>query len=256
MDRLIGPRLKIARANKHIAEFETARQEFIASDPYTRFSEEDPQTGDLVYRITVEPHAAEGLRDLAIIVGDVVHNLRSSLDLLAWQLVEAHPLGKAPDRFTAFPIWERESQFINGGAGYMDGAHPHAVMVMRSLKPYKGGNATLYRLHRLDATDKHRLLLTVGASPSETLYHFTVGTYTRWVRIAPVRGTVLLEDGAEIFRVPAEAREYFERQPEPEFSLRIALQETETPLALEITSALDQLLGTAAEIIDLFEPFL
>jgi hypothetical protein len=79
-DRLIGPRLKVRRANEHIEELDAARQDFIDTDPYVTFSENDPETGDLVYKVTVEPHAAEGLRDLSVIAGDAVHNLRSALE--------------------------------------------------------------------------------------------------------------------------------------------------------------------------------
>jgi len=53
-DRLIGPRLKIKRADKHVADLEMARQEFVATDPYTHFAEDEAETGDLVYRVTVE----------------------------------------------------------------------------------------------------------------------------------------------------------------------------------------------------------
>ena len=31
-----------------------ARQEFVATDPYTHFAEDEAETGDLVYRVTVE----------------------------------------------------------------------------------------------------------------------------------------------------------------------------------------------------------
>src|SRR3954452_22105232 len=136
MDRIVGPRLKIERANKHVADLQTRLKEFIASDPYTHFPEDDPKTGDLVYRIAVEPHAAEGLRDLALIVGDVVHNLRSALDLLACQLVGAN--SGQPHEDSAFTVWRSERAFLVGGAGRMIGAHPDAIRVMRHLKPYKG----------------------------------------------------------------------------------------------------------------------
>jgi hypothetical protein len=253
-DRLIGPRLKVRRADKHIEDIETTRKEFVATDPYTHFSYDDPETGDLVYGISVEPHAAEGLRDLSIIAGDAIHNLRSALDLLAYQLVDAYS-GKAGDA-TAFPIWRTEGQFLGGSAGYMRGAHPDAIRVMRNLKPYKGGNETLWRLHRLDATDKHRLLLAVGATQAEILWNFNIGSGDHWVRIKPKRPAILLEDGAEIFRVPAAARDYFESQPKPEFSLYIALREVETPnIGLDLGSTLRNLSRTTTEIIDLFSSY-
>jgi len=231
-----------------------ARQEFVATDPYTHFAEDEAETGDLVYRVTVEPHAAEGLRDLSIIVGDAVHNLRSSLDLVAWQLVEAN--GGRPGDTTAFPIWWSEAQFRGGGAGYLKGAHPDAIKTMRDLKPYKGGNAALWRLHRLDATDKHRLLLVVGATHAETLYGFSIGGRYFRVPIRPRSPTTLLENGAEVFRVPRIARNYFENQPDPEITLYVALREPDAPLGLNLRDTLNDLRRTTVDVIKSFAPFL
>jgi hypothetical protein len=61
----------------------------------------------------------------------VAHNLRSSLDHLAWQLVEANggaPSDK-PGQQTAFPI--------------------------RDVLPESPTDANLWHLHRLDIIDKH-----------------------------------------------------------------------------------------------------
>lgn len=251
--RLVGPLAKLERAKAHIDNFDAARDEFIATDPYVRWTKDDPKFGDLVYYIEVKPHAAEGLRDLSLITGDAVHNLRSALDLLAWQLVEAHS-GKPGDG-TMFPIWHSEGQFLGGGPGRMRGAHPDAIKALRGLNPYKGGNESLWRLNRLDATDKHRLLLAVGAMHTETVLRFTLWGESRWQTI-PNPGLRALEDGAEIFRIPRSAREYFEDQPDPEFSFVIALREPETPDFLDMDIALDSLWTYTGFIIELFEPFL
>ena len=39
-----------------------------------------------------------------------------------------------------------------------------AIDAIDAIKPYKGGNDTLWQLHRLNVVDKHRLLVTVGSS--------------------------------------------------------------------------------------------
>jgi len=41
---------------------------------------------------------------------------------------------------------------------------PDALAAIDSLRPYKGGNDTLWRLHRLDNVDKHRLVITIGSA--------------------------------------------------------------------------------------------
>jgi hypothetical protein len=38
-----------------------------------------------------------------------------------------------------------------------------AIEAIDALKPYRGGNDVLWHLHELNNTDKHRLVLTVGA---------------------------------------------------------------------------------------------
>jgi len=39
----------------------------------------------------------------------------------------------------------------------------NAIDAINAVKPYKGGNDTLWRLHKLNNVDKHRLLITVGS---------------------------------------------------------------------------------------------
>jgi hypothetical protein len=43
------------------------------------------------------------------------------------------------------------------------GMHEDAIKAIDALKPYQGGNDTLWRLHKLNNVDKHRLLVTVGS---------------------------------------------------------------------------------------------
>src|ERR1022692_1403938 len=40
-----------------------------------------------------------------------------------------------------------------------------AIDAISALKPYKDGNDVLWRLHRLNNIDKHRLLVAVGSAP-------------------------------------------------------------------------------------------
>src|SRR5918995_3001656 len=96
-DRLAGVRLKIERARKHIRDLETETSAYLNSSPhpYQLRAEDDPATGDEVYRVRVLFPIPESI---PLIVGDAVHNLRSALDHLAWQLVESG--GGEPGRDT------------------------------------------------------------------------------------------------------------------------------------------------------------
>jgi hypothetical protein len=96
-------------------------------------------------------------------MGDAIHNLRVSLDHLAWQLVIA--AGEAPNRDTCFPIRAAQPGPDHFGICLPD-IKPGIPEVMRrtleEVQPYKRekpANHDLATLHRLDISDKHRQLL-------------------------------------------------------------------------------------------------
>lgn len=105
----------------------------------------------------------------------MVHNLRSALDLLIWQLVEAN--GVTPSRDDAFPIHDTAKKFEAGGVPKVKGRiSEDALDVLRAIKPYKGGNDTLWRLHHLDIADKHRTLYLVGSAFQSMALPFPIPT--------------------------------------------------------------------------------
>jgi len=73
-------KLKIKRANKHIAEIE-ARISLLPNE-YAARIQVDPQTGNefLEYGIS---QGSEHIGDLALMIGDAIHNLKCALDY-AW----------------------------------------------------------------------------------------------------------------------------------------------------------------------------
>jgi hypothetical protein len=157
--RSVGPRVKIQRAKKHIHELDADIAAFLKANPYRVFTEDEADTGDKVWRVQVGKHPPPRWSAIA---GDAVHSLRSALDLLISQLVLAN--GRTVTDKTAFPIWGAESKYKSGRPGYAKGASKAALDILYALKPYKGGHDGLWRLHRLDIVDKHRLLLAVVAA--------------------------------------------------------------------------------------------
>jgi hypothetical protein len=174
---------------------------------------------------------------LGLITGDIIHNLRSCLDHLAWQLVDAN--GGKPSSHTMFPIFEdptAPTDYKSRIERILKGASPDAIKLVQSLHPYKGGNDGLYALHRLDITDKHRLLITVGiVATAITIYtaQIDINRPPNMPRLSvpmelwPPFGTFPLEDGAEIHRISpasfADAR--LEVDMNPEFKMQIAFGE-------------------------------
>jgi hypothetical protein len=112
--------------------------------------------------------------DLALIAGDCVHSLRSSLDYLVYQLAIWNT-GKKPGARTMFPITitpggrDKKGEYF----GYLQAhrtslyelSRSHRAMI-RLLQPYQRGNqdtgraARLLSLNSLSNADKHRLLQT------------------------------------------------------------------------------------------------
>src|SRR5262245_50276069 len=81
-DPLEGPKLKIERANTQITEIASLIKQFSESQPY-EFFEAIGSNGNpcLKARIKTGPPA-----QISVVVGDVLHNLRSALDQLACAL--------------------------------------------------------------------------------------------------------------------------------------------------------------------------
>jgi hypothetical protein len=155
---LSGVRIKVDRAKKHL-DLEAAIRAFEALGPYAVTMQEDPKTGCEVYQFRQSTAIPS---DLGALLGDCVHNLRSALDHLAGILVRAG--AGTPGNYTAFPIGADEIHFRSSAIHGLRGAPAAAIKLVRRLKPYKGGNETLWRLHRLDIADKHTLLIPVAAA--------------------------------------------------------------------------------------------
>lgn len=146
-------RMKIARARKHLSELRATIRSYIAKKPCF-IVQEDAGGGLVDWTIRVRFRPPE---DMAAVIGDVVHNLRASLDLLAFDLVDANggntknvhfPFSNAADEF--------EGMLKKRG---MLAADPADVEMLRSMRPYHGGNDALRAVHDMDIVDKHRTLI-------------------------------------------------------------------------------------------------
>jgi len=97
---------------------------------------------------------------LAPIIGDIVHNLRSALDLLAVELVR---LNNDDTCSVYFPFAKSAGELKTMiRQRNLDGAAPEAVALVRELKPYPEGNPELRYIHDLDILDKHVMLVPLA----------------------------------------------------------------------------------------------
>lgn len=149
-------RVKIERANKHIADLEPAIARFWQTNPYKVMGYIDPQTRP-TYQVTdtqpIDPA-------IAAIAGDVIQNLRTSLDYMACALWRRTNTG---DCKIYFPIAEDAAKYVAEALRKIKGMGQDAVDAISGIEPYGGGKGeALWSLHSLSIIDKHRLPLTVA----------------------------------------------------------------------------------------------
>lgn len=154
--RLRGVHEKIRRAKKHRADLAAVLLAHRETRPISIGVQRNAERRLVYYVNAVAPVPP----DVTLITGDALHCLRSSLDHMAWQLVES--AGNVPGKATAFPIADTSQKFADAIGGCTKGMAPPAVSAIRGLHPYQGGNDSLWLLSRLDNVDKHRLLITTG----------------------------------------------------------------------------------------------
>jgi hypothetical protein len=150
-------KLKIKRAARHLGELNEAVRRFAATKPFRLIVEAEGSDRQIL-RIQGWPVVPESF---APIIGDVLHNLRAPLDLLACDLVR---INNGNDNNVCFP-------FSESGDGLeaaikrcnFNRASPDSVDLVRSLRPFKGGNDALRAIHDLDITDKHKALIPIAS---------------------------------------------------------------------------------------------
>ncbi len=197
-----GPRLKIERAERHRQELDDILVEIARRNPTEGYHERDHKTGENVYRVRIfEPPPNE----LSTIIGDIVHNLRSALDVLVCELVLADK-GQIR-RQSGFPIDRSEKKFVKSAHEKLKGLNPKASRLVHRLKPFRGGNNCLWQLHELDIVDKHRAIVPVVAANVSTVAQLSPkirmaqGVMTmKPADLKPERSVFPLKDGMEVYR--------------------------------------------------------
>lgn len=205
MADLSGVLAKLDRAEEHREAFDELVEAFSGGGPYTILTEYDPRTGWHVLRWHVlrEPP----LERLAVTFGDMIGNLRSTLDYLVWQLVLA--AGKRPSRRTGFPVIRRAKDWEVQSRAALAGVDPRWVAEVEALQPYhrpeRPSIHPLAILEHVNNLNKHRFLPVAVVS---------VQALDLLINVKPASGELIesrdflhrpIEAGAELarFRVPS-----------------------------------------------------
>jgi hypothetical protein len=171
VNALAGVDLKFSRAFELVDQLERGISDYLASKPFELVEKEEPDTGALVVTVHI---VRETPIEWSALVGDAIHNARSALDHLAWQLVAVS--GGVPEK-SRFPFKESRTKFGDELRSAIPGtsAAIHAIRdQVRALEPWGGGDEKLWLLHRLDIVDKHRLLIPVASASRGILLGFEV----------------------------------------------------------------------------------
>jgi hypothetical protein len=248
VNRIDGIRLKIERAKEHIRNLDLAIQTFVCSEPYAiRTKPHSVIQHTTLYVARAEPVPTT----VPIILGDAIHNLRSALDHLAWQLVEAD--GGIPDKHTFFPIFSGPDGFQKYasamGSGEIKKIRPGAEKVIQAMQPYVTGDDTLGHISQLDIIDKHRFVLTTVMLFKA--WHVSVNGMT--LPFPQVPRVLILGD--EFTNIPTST---YERQAHEDFKLGIdvAFGEPEIIKGKPVLETVNNMADLVSSIIPNFEPFL
>ena len=152
---------KFDRAKKLKQNLEKELAFYFASEPYRIGTKTDPQSKRLICYITKADDIPE---EISLITGDVIQNLRSSLDHLAYKLFTPGPGNGTDGRNVYFPILDNLAQYERDKGRKTEGLEQVAKDLIDTIKPYREGNEILWKIHKLNNIDKHRLLVTVGSS--------------------------------------------------------------------------------------------
>jgi len=178
-----GSELKLGRATRHFNEVSALLAAFKNPTPYEIRRDENPDTG-LSFWITLNRKPPD---DISLAAGDCIHNLRSALDHIVYEL-SCHHRQAVHVGGTGFPIYanpkdwdEKDGQ---GKVRTTSGLHKLRAVPEPALKrielhqPYHGlepmywTRERLLHVHQLDIADKHRNLnLAVANVPEHSVLY-------------------------------------------------------------------------------------
>jgi hypothetical protein len=125
-------RYKIRRARAHIAELTTEIKNYLNRVPFDLVVDGSKGEKKWVVRVREEVPV-----EFSAIIGDVLHNLRTALDLMAVQLVR---LNNQSDEDVYFPFSKTAEKFDETlRSRNMHRASPQAVALLKSLKAARSG---------------------------------------------------------------------------------------------------------------------
>ncbi len=203
MPSMAGALLKLTRAD---AQIESLRHELLSV-----LSAHEAEDWLAVKKDTYEGNAALTLYvtdlpgfppEISVTIGEIVHNLRSSLDHVAWALVPGiamRELTASGKRRVAFPMverrwgrqgfWERPGKASRNVRGRLPGVPQEALRFIEGYQPYRRSTAgrAIRALQSLSNTDKHRTIIPTLFYPTKFSFNLTYSGAKQLQRVTRLR---------------------------------------------------------------------
>jgi hypothetical protein len=201
----MGHTAKLDRAREHLAALRAETSEWVgepSGDPPFELASEPP-----VHRIVYTGKAFPAER-FGVLIGDVVQNLRQSLDHLVFELSQAYSgrLSESQASNSEFPVFGPQAPTPAAMRRRVGACCPCAQRAIAELQPSQLGDpgylaSGLWKLHELGRIDKHRLILPTVLKNTEGIlegpidYVWSYSSYPQLQAGAEIARLTVLDPG-------------------------------------------------------------
>ncbi|MGQ3103793.1 MAG: hypothetical protein ACT6Q8_06755 [Niveispirillum sp.] len=186
--------LKVARAKRHYEELHGILSNYVASSPFRlRVCYDNEKENTIVKAHLLSPIPSA----VSAVVGDIFHNIRSSLDVAIYGVLENRVENR---RSIQFPFSADELNLKSRMQKCeIDKGPIELYNFIVSTRPFKLGNEVLWSVNELNNLDKHRMIL-----PALTITSIPVNILHDIHPAIPdiIGGAVFIWSSSEIFRIP------------------------------------------------------
>jgi hypothetical protein len=183
ISRLHDSALKVEWASKQLQLLKARIHESHFDTDYISIlrAELDQKSGYHIFTIAEMPNVGVYCADLSLTAADLIGNLRSSLEYLAWRFANEFCSGTPPDpNAVQFPICDTPADFVRQER-LKKQVHPDAFAFMEKYQPYHGIDGRhdsyfgtyqhqLAHLRDLSNSEKHRLTELFLMLPTQVWY--------------------------------------------------------------------------------------
>ena len=257
---LDGCRAKLDRAFELTTDLEDKLRQFLSANPkpYKIKGEHRNEDREFHFVVSGPPPPLK----FSVLTGEIIHHLRSSLDHAIWAI--ATRKGTSPSERLQFPICDSKTGFEKSTSnGVIKGVGDEAAKIVESVQPFKQtvpGDTVLSALNKASNTDKHRLLLVVGAvaQPGDKI---TVGDELDRIDSSPKEVAIVGMSPPQRINIASEGTSAFVinfRDPAPQvtahadFDISIAFDELGKARNVELIKGLRALHAGTAHTVELF----